>query len=480
MKFYDREAELAALRSAVTKRPILGLVRGRRRVGKTSLILEVLKEKSGIYLYVDNKKNEKALLSEFGEILTKELALPSYAKVEKWEDLYEIIFSHDKLVVIDEFQRILDISPSGINQLQNYWDRKGQNSKAAVILSGSNVGMIKKIFLAEGAPLFKRALFDLHLKPLKFSNVREILNDMGIADIAEQIRVYAVLGGVPFYYSLLQHGKFNSWKEIVNEVMLSDLTPLKTEVRDTLVESFGKDHASYYAVISAIALGKSKKKEIADFSGVKETSISPYLYDLGELVDVIEYAVPVTEKKTWKSKQGQFTLSDNFFRFWFKYIFKNSSYYEEKNYEYLQELISKDFESFVGRAFEGVAREFIVELNKSGKLPVKFSKVGKWWNRKGDEVDVVLLSEDPSAAMLIECKWGKDVDSNKVMSSLVEKEKLVRHGKKQVYYGIIAGGFKSKAEGAMCFDLQDIDKTLTANSKQRPKLTEFFDSQHKP
>jgi AAA+ ATPase superfamily predicted ATPase len=364
------------------------------------------------------------------------------------------------LVAIDEFQRLLEVNPSSITQLQRYWDVKGSESKAFLILSGSNVGMIKKIFHTEGAPLFKRASYDLMLKPLHFSDTRKMLNDFGVPDIEEQIKIYSVFGGVPYYYALLYGKKISNWQDAVRETLLNPLSPLKNEVRDTMVESFGKDHPSYYAIINAIAIGKTKKKEIADFAGIRETSISPYLYDLENLVDIIDYEVPVTEKKPWRSRRGHFVLKDNLFRFWFRYIFRNMSHYEKESYEYLMTLISDDFDLFNGPCFEEIAKEFLLQMDSSGKLPFRIKKLGRWWNRSGEEIDFVLLPDRSDTIVFVECKWNNSVNADKVLGVMIDRAKLVEHNRKEVSYVIISRGFKSRTDKALCFDITDIDKAL--------------------
>ena len=458
MKFYNRKEELELLGKAVKKSPSFIVVRGRRRVGKTALILKVLEENKGIYLYVDDKKNEKELLREFEQILKKELALPQYVKIDNWESLYEIIFSHGRIFAFDEFQRILNVNPSAINQLQKYWDTKGINSKTCLILSGSNVGMVKKIFMESGAPLFKRATHELALRSFSFEATREMLRDLGMEDTEEQMRAHAIAGGIPYYCSILQGQKAVTFEAFLDAILLNKLSPLKNEARETMVESFGKDHPSYYAVVNAIAMGKSSKKEIADFAGIEATSIYPYLYDLRDLTDLIEYQVPITEEKPWKSRNGRFVLKDGFFRFWFTYIFKNMSWYEEGNFEGIKSEVSRTFEGFFGFSFERIAKEFLEKLNSEGKLPAKFSKVGGWWNRKGEDIDIVLLADD--AIMLVECKWGKNVDGKEILGKLKMKEALLLHKKQKVYYAVVARGFKIKPDNAFCFDINDIGREL--------------------
>ncbi|MCI0504069.1 ATP-binding protein [Candidatus Micrarchaeota archaeon] len=457
MKFYDRTKELAGLLDAISRRPGLILIRGRRRVGKTALILEALKKTGGAYLYVHRKKNAAGLLSEFEGILRQEYNLPEYVKIDKWSTLYEIIFSHGGVVVMDEFQRLLDVDPLAITHLQDHWDRKGQHSGTSLILSGSNVGMIKKIILETGAPLFKRSQADLFLKPFSFSDVRAVLEGIGVKGVEEQVRIFAIAGGIPYYYALLQGRKVASWKDALEILLFNPFSPLKCEVRDTMMESFGKEHPNYYAIISAIAMGKSTKKEISDASGIGLNGISTYLYDLEDLVDIIRYEVPVTETRP-KSKRGVFRISDNFFRFWFHFIYRNISYFEEEEYGRLLSIISEGFDSQVGFAFEQVCGEFMAKMNRKGRLPENFSKIGRWWSRKGDEIDIVLVGDD--SVLLVECKWDSEADGGAILQSLRQKERLVEHGKKNVYYAVIARGFRSKTEDALCFDMGDIEKAL--------------------
>jgi AAA+ ATPase superfamily predicted ATPase len=118
----------------------------------------------------------------------------------------------------------------------------------------------------------------------------------------------------------------------------------------------------------------------------------------------LDYEIPVTEARPWKSKKGRYFLNDNFFKFWFKYIYRNRSDYEIGNYDILIKKIQQDFESLVGREFEKISMQFLRELNTQNKLPFAFSKIGRWW-RKGSEIDIVAFNEDSKNILFGECKW---------------------------------------------------------------------------
>lgn len=462
MKFYNRKNELKEMELLNKKTPAMIVITGKRRVGKTELIKEFLKKHRGIYLFVDDEKSEKILLREYEKTLKENLSIKKYLKITSWEDLLSLIFDkskeHHLIISFDEFQRFISINKSFINQLQKYWDIHKQKTRLFLILTGSSIGMIKKIFIEHNAPLFKRATNIINLKPFKFGTIKNILHDLNIKDIKDQIELYALFEGVIYYYTLIDYYSIRNIQEAIKKLLLRDLAPLRNEVRETIIESFGREHKTYYSILTAIALGKNTKKEIADYVDVKETSLSPYLYDLTEILEVVNYEVPITEPKPWKSKKGRHVLNDNFFKFWFKFIFRNLSRYEIGDYEYLKKEVNKELNSFIGKAFEGVCKEFI------SKKGFKITKIGKWWSRKGDEIDLIALNEETKDIMFIECKWQERINPEHEVKKLKEKAKLVEwhKNKRKEKYVILAKSFKktTKEKDVLIYDLEDIKKLM--------------------
>jgi AAA+ ATPase superfamily predicted ATPase len=442
MHFHGREEELKELKYLFKKRPSMAVLVGRRRIGKTTIIQKMLEDHDGLYFYIDKDKKSPMMLEEFSEYMHRKLKTPSYLKFERWADLYDYLLNnYDGMVAFDEFQRLLDIEPSAITELQNKWDTLKKKSNVFLVLSGSNIGMIKKIFNKEGAPLYKRADNRLRLRPFSFREMSDLLHKIGVNDIKEKIRLFAIFGGVPYYYEMIEKYECKSAIEAIEKLLLREYAPLEDEIKDVMIEGFGKDHPTYYAIISAIALGKTTKKEIGDIAGIKETSLSPYLYDLMEMAGLVEYEVPVTEKREWKSKRGHYILKDPFFEFWFRFIFRNRSIYEIKEYRYLTKMINEQLDGFVGRKFEKIVKE---------ALRAKHMKIGRWWSRKGDEIDLIGLNE---RALLVECKWQDDVDAQKVLEELIQKAALTGIEKEKEYL-IVARSFVKKKE--YCLDLKDL------------------------
>lgn len=465
MKFYNREDELQELNLLRNAMPSMIVLTGRRRVGKTELIKKFLEDKTGVYLFVDSEKSEKMLIAEFSAQLSECFGLGDYVMIEDWETLLELIFDlgnkRDVIVCIDEFQRFLQINPSFISQLQKYWDMSGAGSRVYFVISGSSVGMINRIFVEQKAPLFKRAQNILFIEPFDLKTIYLILNDLGVTDAVTKIEMYALFGGMIHYYTLLEDYGVKSVEDAIDKLLLRKFAPLKNEVRDTMIESFGREHKTYYSILTAIALGKSTKSEISDYVDVKVTSLSRYMDDLMNVVGVVRREVPVTESRPWRSKKGRYLLNDNFFEFWFRFIFRNMSYHEIGNFDYLRKKIRQGFDPFVGRKFEGVCREFLMELNRQGGLPFRFDRIGSWWNRKGDEIDIIALNSETDEILFAECKWRSAPLGRGVVDDLFEKSKLVdwRMENRREYFAVFSkSGFGKpgleycREHGVLMFD----------------------------
>ncbi len=156
MKFYFREKELKLLELMYGSSPSFIVLTGRRRVGKTELIKEHIKEKRSVYLFVDHNRSSEILIRDFESAIRKQLGLKEYIQFERFEDIFEYLLDLDEhiVVAIDEFQRFLKVDPAVITGLQRIWDLKGVGSKIQLIISGSSMGMMRKIFIDQGAPLF--------------------------------------------------------------------------------------------------------------------------------------------------------------------------------------------------------------------------------------------------------------------------------------------------------------------------------------
>lgn len=422
MRFYGRERELQLMEHLYARTPSFLVVTGRRRVGKTELVKEFCKGKTALYFYVDGNKSIEVLIEEFGRLTAERLNLPGYIKIDSPETFLEFLFSYNQplIVVFDEFQRFQKVHPSFISQMQRFWDQKGRDSHLFVIVSGSSIGMIREIFLGGDAPLFRRADNILTLHPFKPKECLAILEEIGVRDPAERLDLYLLFGGTIYYYTFIEKYECTDLETALDRLVLDDLAPLRREMSDVMIEEFGREHATYYEILAAIAQGKETQKEIADVVRLPSTSLPPYLRDLVDLLGVIDYRLPVTERGK-RSKMGRYTFADNFLRFYARYIYRNMSLYESGRFDLLKDRILREWKEFSGQAFEEMIRTLLAR-----DLAERYEEIGSWWNRRGDEIDLLALSPEGSLAVEIKNRNLSLAEARGILAALEEKLPLIK------------------------------------------------------
>ncbi|MFQ5800669.1 MAG: ATP-binding protein [Candidatus Hydrothermarchaeales archaeon] len=458
MKFYNRKKELELLETLYKNLPSFVVLTGKRRVGKTELIKRFSQGRRFLYLFVDSNKSRDILLSEYEEHIKEELGLPEYIRFTTPAELIQFLLDYEEelIVAFDEFQRFLKIDSTFITELQKQWDLKGGSSKVFLITSGSSIGMMKRIFIEEKAPLFKRADNIIALRPFSLKEIFEVLDDLGIKGLEEKLDIYCLFGGTIYYYRLMEKYGVKSFHDALDKLVLNELAPLRHEVRDILIEEFSREHATYYEILSAMSMGKATKKEIGDATHVSPSSLSPYLYDLIELLQIAEYVIPVTERSS-RTKKGRYFLKDNFFRFYFRFIYRNMSHYLIGNYDIIKEKIALEWKDFKGRILEDVALEFARKT-----LSNNFPKIGRFWDRRGNEIDIVGINKKNSEVLLIEVKSRKlsHGDARSVLNNMQKKADLLSFPFKKAGYGIIAPVIedrkKMEKEGCLIWTLEDL------------------------
>lgn len=456
MRFYGRERELQLMEHLYARTPSFLVVTGRRRVGKTELVKEFCKGKTALYFYVDGNKSIEVLIEEFGRLTAETLNLPGYIKIDSPETFLEFLFSYNQplIVVFDEFQRFQKVHPSFISQMQRFWDQKGRDSHLFVIVSGSSIGMIREIFLGGDAPLFRRADNILTLHPFKPKECLAILEEIGVRDPAERLDLYLLFGGTIYYYTFIEKYECTDLETALDRLVLDDLAPLRREMSDVMIEEFGREHATYYEILAAIAQGKETQKEIADVVRLPSTSLPPYLRDLVDLLGVIDYRLPVTERGK-RSKMGRYTFADNFLRFYARYIYRNMSLYESGRFDLLKDRILREWKEFSGQAFEEMIRTLLAR-----DLAERYEEIGSWWNRRGDEIDLLALSPEGSLAVEIKNRNLSLAEARGILAAQEEKLPLVKGLTRPAIIGIAARTVEGKevlrAGGFYVMDLDDL------------------------
>ena len=456
--FYNREAELKVLRKYLNREGFdLLIIYGRRRIGKTALILEATKGKKRIYYMATEKNN----LDEFYRKCST--VFPEIGKLRKdWETIFEYLKDTADVVIIDEFQNMIKEDNGIVSLFQRIVDTVLQNSNLKLVLLGSTVSIITSKTLSYKSPLYGRKTLSMKLKPIKFVHLR---NFFPKKDIEELIEIYGFADGIP-HYLLKIDPRANFWKWLQSE--FEEKTFITDEI-DFLMRYEFEEVGTYKTILHAMASGKTKINEIKDFTGLKRTDISPYLKNLTETEFVIR-EIPVLERP--KSKKGRYYLRDNFLLFWFRYVYPNLSSIEEGIFS--ADSVKRDYPSYLGHIFEKISREVLVRLVKEKKLP-EFTKLGKQWGKipgrkETYEIDIVALNERTKEILFAECKWKSRVNAEKVCRELVEKSSYVEwnNNDRKEYLAVFARSFNKRVEEfegrkVFCFDLKDMDRVMKKN-----------------
>ncbi len=444
VRFVDRVEELKAIKERLSSEGFeLIVIYGRRRVGKTRLVLEAVKEFPHVYYLAVEGDN----LRHFKETAERVFPEVRYAR-EDWEALLHAL--RDKIIVIDEFPNLIKEDPKVLSVFQRAIDTELVNSNTKLIILGSSVSMMTEKVLSYKSPLYGRRTGSMKLKPLKFFHLKEFFPG---ASWEELIEVYGMTDGIPFYIAQVRL-PFWEWLE---EELKNPVSFFRDEV-DFLLRYEFTETRTYRRILEAIALGKTRPKEIRDFTGMRHSEITPYLRNLIETGLVVR-EVPITKKPN--SKLGRYYVADNFLAFWFRFVYPNLSLIEEGIFDVSE--IRQSYNHYLGPVFEKVAKQFLIELNKAGKLPFKFTKIGRWW-RKSEEIDLVALNERDKKAIFVEAKW-KELsrrEARGILRDLERKAELVGLDGWEKSHGLVAKRVKEKeelkAEGYIVWDLGDFEE----------------------
>ncbi len=251
------------------------------------------------------------------------------------------------------------------------------------------------------------------------------------------IKYYAVTGGVPKYIELVDLSK--GVYEMIEENVL-DKNSYLFEEPFFLLERDLKEIGSYFSILKAISLGNRKLSSIAARSGIKQQSLSYYLKVLSDL-DIVRREVPVTEKNPERSKKSLYFIKDYFLDFWFKFVYPNLSFLEMGEKEYVMQEIRRCFEEkHVSFVYEDLCRERVRELNSDNFFPIRFEKIGRWWDRQ-TEIDIVGVSEG-IPKLFGECKLTKKTVGPDVYYSLREKSRKVTNDEERLFIIFSRSGFE--------------------------------------
>lgn len=436
LKFVNRDEELRELESAKH-----ALIYGRRRVGKTRLIKEFIKDKRAFYFLCQKNKIE-AEFERFKERFSK--TFRTYIEAKNFEEFFEDVKDQDIIFVFDEFSYWVEKNPGVPSLFQYIIDEILAESDVRLIFCGSLIGTMESL-LSYRQPLYGRVKLRMNVGSLKFRHVSEFLPKYSVED---RIRVYMCVGGVPAYLQEFDDGI--TLQENLERLFFNKFGYLYDEAERLLKDEL-REPEIYLRILESIALGETKMGKIASRSFVDVTNLPKYLKIL-ERMDIITREKPIVGRN-----RGIIKIKDNYFNFWIRFVYRYREEIELEVYDFSDE----KFNSYAGRVFEDVCREFVADLVKEGRLD--FTKIGRWWH-KDREIDILALNERGREILFGECKWQEGVDAERVCREIARKSEYVEwfNGERKESFAVFARSFSEKIDEydgrrVYCFDLKDMD-----------------------
>ncbi len=458
--FIGRERELDALdKLYYSDKFEFAVIYGRRRVGKTALINKFIDDKKAIY-FMGVESNAKQNLENFSKSIMEcasgidvEMSFSSFQSAIEY--VFKISENERLILAIDEYPYVARSSKSLASTLQLLIDKYKDTSKLMLILCGSSMSYMEDNVLAYKSPLYGRRTAQMKISPFDFEETCQYFKSLPDEDKA---LIYGIAGGTPQY--LLQMSDKLSIEDNIKNTYLNPISFLYEEPTNLLKQEV-REPAIYTAIITAIAAGASRMSEISSKVGEDTNVCATYIKNLINL-GIVQKETPYREKV---SRKSVYSIEDNMFRFWYRFVPDNNSIIARGAADLAYKRIEPQLPYYMGKVFEEICKQYLWKQLLSGKCPVEFSSLGRWWGtnpkeKTQEEIDI-MGEQDKNTALFAECKWTNEKVDLGVLETLVKRSELFKY-KNMHYYVFSKSGFTKGC----------IDK---ANEMGNVSLVEFTD-----
>lgn len=399
MRFFDRDKEIEKLRNIRKLSQQVAqftVITGRRRIGKTSLVLKAYDDEPILYFFV-SRKVESELCMDYSAEIEEKLGIPQLGTPSRFAEVFEYLMklAHEQhfTLVIDEFQEFYRVNKAVFSEMQKIWDLYKDGAHINLLVCGSVNSLMNKIFRDKKEPLYNRQTQKISVRPFPPSVLRRIMNEYAPGHNNEDLlALFLFTGGVAKYVELLIDSQNFTAASMLDAIIEED-SPLIDEGRSMLIEEFGRDYTVYFSILSLIAQGHTTRGDIED---ILKKEIGGYLTRLEDDYGLISKAQPMFEKSARKNVHYQ--IHDSFLRFWFRFVYKYNYMLEIGAYSKLKEIIVRDYDTYSGQVLEDFYRQQLIE---SGQ----YTCIGMWHDRRGEnEIDIIAADELNKKAEFIEVK----------------------------------------------------------------------------
>lgn len=426
---------------------------GRRRIGKTTILQEFSKTHKTIF-FSAQEKNDALNLQDFSRLLQEYFDGNFIAGFATWEDALNYLGrkAQDQrtVLIIDEFPFLDKTNPSIKSILQHKIDHDWKERNLFLILCGSSVSFMLNDIMGYKSPLYGRSTGSMEVLPFDYLESAEFFPNYSEED---KLIAYGILGGVPRYLNAFDPKRSlreNLLSEILTEgAFLNDepQTLLRMELREPVV---------YNSILEAVANGCNRVVEIADRIHEEKSKCSKYMLTL-QTLRLLEKHVPCGESDG--SKRGIYEITDHFYKFWYRYVFSNKSYYSMLGIDKAADEIIGEINDYMGPVFEDICRQYLVRRAKAGTLPFTPYVIGRWWGnnpviKAQDDVDLLALDRKGERGIFVECKFRNRPMAMDEYDDLVTATEAFPGVKEKKLMFISKGGFteavrrRAEEEGA--------------------------------
>lgn len=415
--FIGREKELNILSKKIASdRFEFGIVYGRRRIGKTRLLQEIVKKHDAIY-YVANEMGLEYNLKQLSAVVASYFGGPF--SFDSFDMLFDYLAQKSKeqqiVLIIDEFTYLISTNPEILSLIQNIIDHSLLSSRLKLILSGSHVGMVEDA-LSYRKPLYGRTTFKLKLEAFDYFDAAKFYPEQSNED---KIRLFSVFGGVPFYTSKIDASK--TVAENIQSLIIEEGAIFEDEITFFLSQEV-RSIATYGKVINAIASGATRLNEIDTKSAVKNSGTTSKHLDLLITLGIVEREVCFGESQN--SRKTIYRLKDQLFNFHFNFIERNKTQRIIMDAERFYDVyVSEYLDKYVSYEFEQICRSFLLR-----KYHHSIEAIGRFWQNDAKlkqhiEIDIVMRNANILTAF--ECKWTNKPIGRQIVSDLERKSQML-------------------------------------------------------
>ena len=436
MMFIGRETELESLNRVYSKEGFgMIIIYGRRRVGKSTLITEFIKDKKAIF-YTATKVGAERNLDLFSkqvmDVIDPVYSEASFSSIESVLDVLTkgVSESDEKIIlVIDELPYWAEKDEALLSIIQKYIDTQWIDKKLMLILCGSALSFMEKKVLSEKSPVFGRRDAQIKLEAFNYRDAALFVPNYSSEDKAI---CYGITGGVAKYLSLIDPQK--SLDDNIKSLFFKTDGYLFDEPKNLLTQEFN-DTTLVNNVIEQVASGENSLNIIASKIREKDTTV---LYSLEKLMEIglVEKKKCITEEKN--KKKTQYVIKDHMFKFWYEFIPRAISVIEMGQGElYYEKAVKPKLHEFMGGVFEEMCRYYTLEKGIEGAFGSFLTETGTWWGveqlrndegkwyQQATDIDVVGISTIDNTAVIGECKFKNEKIDKGIYEALISRSRLI-------------------------------------------------------